>query len=111
MDALDLAVEDRVGIDRLTLVLAEPIREGGLGRALGRPDRAAEGRVTGEWLELCELPEVVDPAVADGARDGAGQPGIGQQEPPPRRHAVSLVAEPLGKRLGQVLHRGRAQQL
>ncbi len=41
----------------------------------------------------------------------SGQRRIGQQQPAPRRDAVGLVAEALGKHLGQILDRRRAQQL
>ena len=37
--------------------------------------------------------------------------GFAQQQPAPRRHAVGLVVEPLGKHLGKVLDRRGAQQL
>ena len=62
-------------------------------------------------LSLLNCAEVGDPAVADGLGDGAGERRVGQQQPAPRRDAVGLVVEALGKHLGQVLDRGRAQQL
>ena len=39
-----------------------------------------------------------------------GEGRVRQQQPAPRRDPVGLVAEALGEHLGQVLHRGRAQQ-
>ena len=40
-----------------------------------------------------------------------GERRVRQQQPAPRRDAVGLVVEALGKHLGQVLDRRRAQQL
>ena len=81
------------------------------GLALGLAEGVAKALVVGQRLELAQLAEVGDPAVADGLGDRAGQRRVGQQQPAPRRDAVGLVAEPLGKHLGQILDRRRAQQL
>ena len=40
----------------------------------------------------------------------AGEVGVGQQQPAPRRDAVGLVVETSGELLGQVLQHGRPQQ-
>ncbi len=53
--------------------------------------------VFGKWLEPVELAQASNPTVANGLRDGAGQLGIGSQQPASRRHAVGFVAEALGK--------------
>ena len=74
------------------------------GTASRKPASSASG------FELVQLGEVGDPAVADGVGDDAGERGVGQQQPAPRRHAVGLVVEALGEHLGQVLDRHRAQQ-
>ena len=44
-------------------------------------------------LQLPELRQVLDPAVADGIADVPGQARIGQHHPAPRRHAIGLVGE------------------
>ena len=89
---------------------SEPVRELRLGLALGLADGVAEAAIVGERLQLRQLGEVGDPAVADGFGDAAGERRVRQQQPAPRRHAVGLVVEALGKHLGQVLDRHRAQQ-
>ena len=71
----------------------------------------AKAPVVGQRLQLAQLVEVGDPAVADGLGDRAGQRRVRQQQPAPRRDAVGLVVETLGKHLGQILDRLRAQQL
>ena len=81
------------------------------GLALGLAERVAKALVVGQRLELAQLAEVGDPAVADGLGDRAGERRVRQQQPAPRRDAVGLVVEALGKHLGQVLDRRRAQQL
>ena len=88
----------------------EPVGKLHFGLALGLAEVVAKALVVGQRLELAQLTEVGDPAVADGLGDGAGERRVGQQQPAPRRDAVGLVVEPLGKHLGQVLDRHRAQQ-
>ena len=111
VDALDLAVEDRVrdppsaprsiGASRRSADLAARLAARNASR---KPASSASG------LSLASSAEVGDPAVADGLGDDAGERRVRQQQPAPRRDAVGLVAEALGEHLGQVLHRGRAQQ-
>ena len=71
---------------------------------------SAKALVVGQFLELAQLAEISNPSVADGFGDGVRERGIRQQQPSSRRDAVGLVVEPLGKHLGQVLDRHRAQQ-
>ena len=111
VDALDLAVEDRVGIDAHAGRRLEPFAQTRLGLALGVADGVAKAGVVGERRELRELGEVGDPAVADRLGDAAGERRIGQQQPAPRGHAVGLVVEALGEHLGEVPDGHRAQQL
>ena len=101
----------RVGIDRLAGCRFEPVGKLRFGLALGLAEGVAKAPVVGQRLELAQLAEVGDPAIADGLGDRAGQRRVGQQQPAPRRDAVGLVVETLGKHLGQVLDRLRAQQL
>ena len=81
------------------------------GVALGLAETRRGSCVVGKRLELAQLTEIGHPAVADGLGDRAGERRVCQQQPAPRRDAVGLVVEPLGKHLGQVLDRHRAQQL
>ena len=110
VDALDLAVEDRARIDGDVRGRFQPVRETRLGLRLGLADGVAKARIVGERLQPGEVSEVGDPAVADRLGDAAGQGRVGQQEPAPRRHAVGLVVEALGKQVGQVLHGHGTQQ-
>ena len=80
------------------------------GLALGLAKRVAKGPVVGQRLELAQLAEIGDPAVADRLGDGCGERRVRQQQPATRRDAVGLVVEALRKHLGQVFDRHRAQQ-
>ena len=111
MDALDLAIEDGVRIHDLAGRRLEPVGKLQLGLALGLAERVAKASVVGQRFEFAQLSEVGDPAVADGFGDRAGQGGVRQQQPAPRRDAIGFVAEALGKHLGQILDCRRAQQL
>ena len=62
-------------------------------------------------LQLGDLAEIGDPAVADRVGDDARQRRIGQQQPAPRRDAIGLVVEALREHLRQVANRRLAQQL
>ena len=55
VDALDLRVEDRVGIDHLSGRRLEPVGEPRLGFALGLADRGAEALVVRQRLEFLQL--------------------------------------------------------
>ena len=89
----------------------EPFGEMRLGLALGLADGVAEAGVVGQRLRASHSSgKVGDPAVADRLGDACGERRVGQQQPAPRRHAVGLVVEALGKHVGQVLDRHRAQQ-
>ncbi len=107
---LDVTIEDAVRVHGLSGGRPDPLRKGRLGRARGSTERVAKALVVGQGPESRQLGEVGDPAVADCLGDGVGEARVCQQQPTPRRDAVGLVVETLGKHLGQVLHRGRAQQ-
>ena len=70
-----------------------------------------EGGIIGQWDEVTELGQVLDPAVADGLHDQTGEVGVRQQEPAARRDTVGLVVEPLGKHVSEIPHRSPAQDL
>ena len=110
MDTLDLAIKDGVRIDGLPGGGFEPLGELSFGLAFGLAEVAAKAPVVGQRFELAQLGQVGDPAVANGFGNCSSQCGIGQQQPAARRDAVGLVTEAIGKHLGQVLDRHRAQQ-
>ena len=101
----------RVRVHRLPGCRFEPIGKLRFGLALGFEEGVAKAVVVGQRLELAQLAEVGDPAVADRLGDRAGERRVRQQQPASRRDAIGLVVEPLGKHLGQILDRHRAQQL
>jgi hypothetical protein len=55
VDALDLAVEDRIGIDDLSGRRLEPLGKRNLGLALRVAELLAKTRVTGQRYQLAEL--------------------------------------------------------
>ena len=82
-----------------------------LGFALGLTEVALKAAVVGERLESAELRQIGNPVLADCVGDHVRKGRVGQQQPPPRRDAVGLVGESLGKNLGEVFDRRLAQQL
>ena len=93
VDALDLHVEHRRGVDD------DPglrLHEGGelaLVVALDLAPRGAEGGVPCQRLQAAEPVELLDPAAADRVGDELRKARVAQHHPAPRRHAVGLVAE------------------
>ena len=71
----------------------------------------AEIRVVDQRLELAQLVQIADPALADALRDAVCEARIGQHHPAPRRHAVGLVAELLRPQLGEVVEHVALEQL
>src|SRR5690242_18947569 len=111
MNALNLAVEDRVGIHAYAERRTQPVREAPSGAALRLADGTLVSGIAGERPQLRELTEIRDPATADRLGDGGGKRRIVGQQPAPRCYAVGLVAEALGEELGEVLDSHRAQQM
>ena len=111
VDALDLRVEDRLGIDDLPVgPSASPAKRVFASRlALRTAARNALSSASG--LSFSSWLEVGDPAVADGLGDDAGERRIGQQQEAALRDAVGLVVETLGKQRGEIRHDGLLQQL
>ena len=102
VEALDLDVVDRVGVEPDAVVALRPLRERDLVRALDRRELAEEAVVADEALEAAELVELGDPAVADLAADEAGEGRVGLEEPAARGDAVRHVAELLRPELVEV---------
>ena len=111
VEALDLDVEERVGVDIDAEALADVVGEGLLVTALGVAEGADEGGVGGEVLKAAELREVADPAVADGAGDERGEARVGLEEPAALGDAVRLVGELGRPHLGVVGEDAFAEQL
>src|SRR5215469_1160982 len=77
--ALDLTIENRIGVDRLIAACLYPVDKAQLGRAFGLNKLVTEGIVVGQRAELLQFVEIGDPAVADGLGDRSRKPGICQQ--------------------------------
>jgi hypothetical protein len=73
MDALDLAIDDRFGVNHLSGLVTKPIHEPVFGLAFDMPELVTERRIVGQRPEPAEFIEVRDPAVADRLGDQAGQ--------------------------------------
>ena len=110
MDAFDLAVEERIGIDALPARRRQPVGEAGLGRTLGLLEVGNKRRVVGQGEEVTELGQVRHPAVANRLGDQTSEVGVRQQEPAAWRDAVGFIVEALGKQIGEILYHGGAQQ-
>ena len=100
--ALDLYVEDRIGIDAQPQIRQQPVRQGDLVGALGGVQPVQEGPVPGMGLQPRELVQILGPAGADRLVQKPRQFGIGQPQPAARRHAIGLVHDPVGMQLVQV---------
>ena len=83
----------------------------GLVGALDHPPAAAELVVLDVVLQLAQLAQVGQPAVADGVVEQFPQPMVGQGQEAPRRHPVGDVAEPLRPHLVEVFEHTGFEQL
>ena len=101
----DHDIEERVDVHGL--VAGRPASNVGqslLVLLLHVPPGGLEVRIVGVGLQLAQLFEVRQPAVADPASVISwDQAGIGQPHETTRRDAVRLVLEPLGPQFGEVL--------
>ena len=66
VNALDLAIEDRVRIDGNVRMPLDPVGEPGLGHALGFANIRPERSIVCERPKLLQLRQIGDPGVADG---------------------------------------------
>src|SRR5262245_14335172 len=69
MDALDLAIEDAIGVYRLAGCPLEPVGKLRLSLAFGLTEIVAQSLVTRQRLQFAQLTEVIYPAVAYGVGD------------------------------------------
>ena len=89
VDAFDLAIKDGVRIHDSARRGLEPVGKAGLGVALGLAEVITKAPVVGQRLELAQLGQVGDPAVADGFGDRTGQRGLASSSQ--RRGVTPLV--------------------
>src|SRR6202034_2557960 len=105
VDALDLAIENRVRIDGDICVPFDPVGEARLALVLAPLNARKERRVLRQRSKLLQLRKVRDPAVANRRRNRSREPGIGELQPASRRDTVRLVVEALRKDLCEILDR------
>ena len=112
VDALDLHVEDGVGIDHDSGLVADGAGQLQLVLALDLLERGAKFRIFGPRLQVAQTAQVGDPLLlVEGVADQVGQPGIGLHQPAPRSHAVGLVIEFLRPHLGELGNQRFHQQV
>src|SRR5262249_15183412 len=108
MDALDLAIEDAIGVYRLAGCPLEPVGKLRLGFALSLEKGVAQRLVVGQRFQLLQLAEIGHPAIADGVGDRLRKRRVRHQQPAAGSDTVSLVVETLGVKFSQILDRYRA---
>ena len=96
MEALDLHVEDGVGVDVEAAFALDVVGQAHLVVVLGAAHLLQEGGVVLEFDELGELVGVIEPARADGLGDELGIGRVRFGEEATVRDAVRLVVELLG---------------
>ena len=98
VDAFDLDVEERIGIDGELDAPALVLAADGLGQAdlvdaPDRPPRGAELGIVGQRDEPIEVAQVGYPGRPDLVADELGEGRIALEQPSPLRDAVRLVVE------------------
>src|SRR4051794_4609277 len=81
MDALDLAIENRLRVCRLSGRQLKPIRKLALRLPLGRMKGATQTLVAGQRFQFAELTEIGDPTVSYRFRDRPRERRVSQQQP------------------------------
>ena len=99
------------GIDRDAGALLDERRQGALGGEFHGAPLLLEGRVVRQRLQLAELIEVAQPAVADALGDELGERRIADGHEPARGDAVGDIEELLRPQLGEVVHDGLDQEV
>src|SRR5262249_22873292 len=110
VDALDLAVEDGVRIDRQTRCGLEPIRKLHFGLMFGLAIRITEALVVIKRLEPGQLVQIADPSIAYSLGNRARQRRVGDQQPASGGDAVSLIVETVREHFSEIPDRSRAEQ-
>ena len=111
VDPLDLYVEERGRVERDARLGVDELGQPLLVGALDRAQLGAEALLVQHRLQLAQLLEIPDPAVADAPRDQLGEPRVRLQQPAPGRDAVGHVLEALGPDQGEVGKQPRSHQL
>src|ERR1700677_1097747 len=111
MDALNLAIEDGVGVNDLPGRRFEPIGKLRLCRFLRFEEHFTEAVIWGKWFEFLELAQVSNPTLADHLCNCTCHRGIGLQQPAPWGYPIGFVVKTLGKHFGEILDRRSPQQL
>ena len=93
MNALDLNVEQRIGIDRGRRRVGDQASEPLFVGAFDGAELLSKCGVGRERLERPEPLEIGDPPITDGRADESGQARIRLHQPAARRHAIRLVVE------------------
>ena len=71
VDALDLAVENAVGVYRLAGGAVKPVDELGFGFACRLEEGLMKTAIIGLGFQLLQLAEILDPPITDGVGDGS----------------------------------------
>ena len=111
VDALDLDVEDGVGVEPEPHAVAHEMREAVLVQPLHAGEGVLEGGVGGVLLQLAQRVDVVEELRADGVGDEPGQAGVALLQPAARGDAVGLVVDPVREHPVQILEQRLLQEL
>ena len=71
VNALDLRIEDAVGVYRLAGGVLEPVHELRFGFAFRLEERVTKTGIIGHGFQLLQVAEVFDPTITDGIGDGS----------------------------------------
>src|SRR6185503_2745103 len=88
VNALDLKVEQRFGIDRDVQALVQKPPEALLVGGLDRGEARAKRVVFHEGLEPLQLPKIAEPGIGDAAADQRRELRVGLLQPAALRYAV-----------------------
>ena len=111
VDALDLHVEQAVGVDLDAGAGVDVRRQPRLVGALDGEELGAERRIGRQRPQLGQLVQSQPPAAADALVEQRCQARVGLRQPAPRRHAVGHVREAVGPQRGEVGEDGLHQQV
>ena len=111
VNALGLNVEQRGRVHRHAGAVGDARGETAFGGEFDFAPFLPESGIVGQRLQLAQLVEVFEPAVADAPGDELCQRRIGNGQETPRRDAVGDVAEFLRPQLGEIAQDGLLQQI
>ncbi len=111
VDALDLHVEQRAGIDLDAEPFADQLGERHLVAVFDLPELLLERGVAGIVLHPHQIARIIEHAFAAGGARELGQPGIGEHQPAAEGDAVGLVGDASGVEMMQIVEHGLLHQL